>query len=180
MRMSSGRPWISLPSIAPGGKQGRGWRRQRRGHSRSSDSLARQKISPRSSGDEQHIAFKSRRSRLNGGMAQKAPLERTGFTFHSSLFTWLLSCAALSGRTRKSEWQSKCRTRMRVCRSKHHFLIPGFRKDDVSQKRGTGEHRDRELGEAAMDEGKSELNPLVRRRAYMRFKSGDLNQQYVL
>ena len=42
VRMSSGRPWISLPSIAPGGKQGRGWRRQRRGHSRSSDNLARQ------------------------------------------------------------------------------------------------------------------------------------------
>ncbi len=35
-----------------------------------------------------------------------------------------------------------------------HFLIPGFRKHNVSRKRVTGEHRDRELCEAAMDEGK--------------------------
>jgi hypothetical protein len=32
--------------------------------------------------------------------------------------------------------------------------IPGFRKNDVSQKRLTEEHRDREWSEAAMNEGK--------------------------
>ena len=42
-----------------------------------------------------------------------------------------------------------------------HFLIPGFRKDDVSKKRGTGEHRDRELAKRQWTRAKSELNPLV-------------------
>ena len=52
------------------------------------------------------------------------------FTFHSSLFILRL-------------------------RSAHRFIIPGFRKNDVSQKRRIGEHRDREWREAAMDEGKT-------------------------
>ena len=38
-------------------------------------------------------------------------------------------------------------------------IVPGFRKNDVSQKRRIGEHRDRELGEAAMDEGKKWIYP---------------------
>jgi hypothetical protein len=41
--------------------------------------------------------------------------------------------------------------------------IPGFRKNDVSQKRLTGEHRDREWSEAAMDEGKTHLIPGFRK-----------------
>ena len=60
------------------------------------------------------------------------------------------------------------------------LLIPGFRKNDVSKKRMIGEHRDRELSEAAMDEGKTgDLPRLSGDEQHIAFKSGDLNERNV-
>jgi len=56
-----------------------------------------------------------------------------------------------------------------------YFNIPGFRKNDVSQKRVTGEHRDRPV--FCGTRAKQGPVSLVRRRADIAFMSSDLNER---
>ena len=65
---------------------------------------------------------------------------------------------------------------MSLCTSR--FPLLAFPKDDVSQKRKIGEHRDRELSEATMDEGKTgDLSRSSGDEQHNAFKSGDLNER---
>ena len=101
-------PWISEERCFAETKD---WRTQGSGIGRSSNGRGQKVNLPRSSGDEQHITFKS------------------------------------------GDLNERLKYRILI------FIIPGFRKNNVSQKRVIGEHRDRELAKRQWTRAKPGIYP---------------------
>ena len=75
-----------------------------------------------SSPDERSDSHASQNAVLQAGEASTSRIRLCSTILLRPHWPRLLSCAALSGRTRQCDRQSKCSTWLRVCRSKHSLL----------------------------------------------------------